>query len=200
MKGLTDKQKAILSFIAESKENTGVFPSLSEIAEHFSFSTPAAYYALSALEEKGYLSHEKGEHRAYILSGLERANRENTAIPLFSTEISERDFIQGSSENIFIAIADKPALPFAFKVLSNSMRNIGILPGDIAIMDRDISSLKDGDIVLAGVNDEDKMDLRRYRKTPSFIQLDPENDIMGIIKGTDIKVFAILRSIRRYYK
>ena len=79
MKGLTDKQKAILSFIAESKENTGVFPSLSEIAEHFSFSTPAAYYALSALEEKGYLSHEKGEHRAYILSGLERANRENTA-------------------------------------------------------------------------------------------------------------------------
>ena len=82
MKGLTDKQKAILSFIAHSKENTGVFPSLSEIAEHFSFSTPAAYYALSALEEKGLYyqyydeSHDNGDYgEKYFDKYLEKQPR-----------------------------------------------------------------------------------------------------------------------------
>ena len=79
------------------------------------------------------------------------------------------------------------------------MMNAGILPGDIAIMDGDVSNLKDGDIVLPLFADDDKMVLRRYRKTPSFIQLEPENDEMGIIRGIDIKIFAILKSIRRVY-
>lgn len=198
MKGLTERQKEILSYITKYKEEHGVFPSLSEIARNFSFSIPAAHYALSAIEDKGYLSHEKGEHRAYLLSEKERANRENTSIPFFFSEVSEKSFQYPDGE-IFIPIAERNGNPFAFKITSTSMMNAGILPGDIAIMDGDVSNLKDGDIVLPLFADDDKMVLRRYRKTPSFIQLEPENDEMGIIRGIDIKIFAILKSIRRVY-
>lgn len=200
MKGLTKRQREILEFITERKEKNGVFPSLSEIAANFSFTTPAAYYALTALVDKGFISHEKGEHRAYHLSYNERVNRENTQVQLFPHEISERSFNNGSDDYIYISLAEKPNKPFAYRISSSSMKNIGILPGDIAIMDRDISTLKDGDIVLALFNEEDQMILRRYRKMPYFIQLEPENDTMGIVKGTNITIFAILRSIRRYYQ
>ena len=200
MKGLTERQHEILDYIVSEKEMNGIFPSLSEIADHFSFSIPAAHYALASLEYKGYLKHEKGEHRAYLLSEKERSLRENSAIVLFPSEISEADWAKGSEERLFINIAEKPSDPFAFTIASLSMKNAGILPGDIAIMDKDISSLKDGDIVLARIGEEDKMELRRYRKTPYFIQLEPENDSLGIIKGSDIVIFAILKAIRRSYR
>lgn len=198
MKGLTERQKEILCYITKFKEDHGVFPSLSEIAHHFNFSIPAAHYALSAIEDKGFLSHEKGEHRAYLLSAEERSNRENTAIPFYSSEVSEKSFATPDGE-VFIPIAERHGTPFAYRVKSTSMMNAGILPGDIAIMDADVSTLKDGDIVLPLFAEDDRMVLRRYRKTPSFIQLEPENDEMGIIRGTDIAIFAILRSIRRFY-
>ena len=62
--------------------------------------------------------------------------------------------------------------------------NAGILPGDIAIMDGDVSNLKDGDIVLPLFADDDKMVLvaRDVAK-----QIEEELDYPGQIKVNVIR-------------
>lgn len=200
MKKLTDRQAEILAFIIEEQERKGKMPTLTEIASNFNFTPAAAHYTISALASKGYIIREKGGHRAIVLPSSERAVRENISIPLFKEEPSPIEIIRDPGNHLFISREEKPEKPISFTVTSLSMKNAGILPGDIAILDMNTSKLKDGDIVLAGFDDSnDKMELRKYRKTPFFVQLEPENDIMGIIKSADIKVFAILKAIRRYY-
>lgn len=200
MKKLTDRQKDILAFIKLQQEEYGRMPTLVEIASHFDFTPAAAHYAISSLSSKGYITREKGGHRAIVLAPQDRAVRENVEIPLLESEPSPNEIKGLFTESIFISKDEKPNKPLAFRVTSLSMKNAGILPGDIAIMDMDTTSLMDGDIVLSGpAEGNEKMELRKYRKTPYFIQLEPENDIMGIIKSTEFVVFAILKAIRRYY-
>ena len=89
---------------------------------------------------------------------------------------------------------------YAFIVHSESMKDAGIMPGDIAILSQSTDKVRNGDIVLAdsGENNE-RLELRRYRKLPDYVLLIPDNAIMGIRKSNSVKVYGILIAIRRDY-
>jgi repressor LexA len=53
VKGLTERQQAILSFIRNYTSTSGVAPSRAEIATQFGFTPPAAHFHLQALVKKG---------------------------------------------------------------------------------------------------------------------------------------------------
>ena len=79
------------------------------------------------------------------------------------------------------------------------MKEGGILPGDIAILDKEREA-KDGDIVLGYPEGGDgKMELRRLRKRKTLFELWPENDSMGITRSQNMVICGILREIRRKY-
>ena len=81
------------------------------------------------------------------------------------------------------------------------MKDGGILPGDIALMTRDTSRLHNGAIVLADSGESnERMELRRYHRLPSYTLLIPENEIMGERKSMFVTVYGILISIRRSYE
>ena len=199
MDRLTDRQASILDFIENYIDSNGIPPTRREIAEAFSFSKNAADSALILLEKKGFIALGR-EARSIVLSSSERRRRENRKIPLYSSEPSPLSIGKDTGSFCYI---DKQTLPsggFAFIVTSESMRNAGIIPGDIAIMDDRTDSISDGDIILSSYSEEDdRMELRRYRMIRQFHELWPENDAMGIIKTSRLRVFGVLKAIRRDY-
>ena len=203
MRELSKRQQEILSFIRTYMEENGRSPSYAEIAEALSFSIPAAHYAVEALVRKGALGRDGNLARSITLSQAERAERENIPIPLFPAEPMPADLSDAIDTGRWIyerkAVADSSS--FAFRVTSESMKDGGILPGDIALMTRDIRQLHNGAIVLADSGESnERMELRRYHRLPSYTLLIPENEIMGERKSMFVTVYGILIAIRRSYE
>ena len=67
MKELSARQKEILSFIRGYIDENGISPSFAEIAEAFSFSIPAAHYAVEALVRKGAIGRDGSLARSITL-------------------------------------------------------------------------------------------------------------------------------------
>ena len=66
MEALTDRQKAILTFMQKHVAKNSYWPSIRDIQAHFKFaSTNAVYGHLQALERKGVLERVPGAARAY---------------------------------------------------------------------------------------------------------------------------------------
>lgn len=68
MSYLTERQKEVLDFIKRSIEERGVAPTLSEIAEEFSFSSTASSQKhLLALARKGYIRRFPNQKRGIVV-------------------------------------------------------------------------------------------------------------------------------------
>ena len=203
MKDLTARQQEILEFIAEYMTDNGRSPTQREIGERFRFSHNAARDAILALVRKGYLEKGDKELRSLAFPRKERLERENIPIPFFPSEPSMNNLEEEANDKLFIPryIAEKKA--FAFRVTSESMRNAGILPGDIAIMIKENRDPDNNEIILSSYSDDDKpMELRRFHPIMNeYAELWPDNDTMGIIKVTKstLVIAGILKHIWRSF-
>ena len=198
MKEATARQKEILSFITHFTSVNGYSPSFREIGEELGISSPAVHYAIEAMEKKGLLE-KGGGIRAIRLPDETLKEMSNITIPFYSEEPDEKALENGSDETIFILRSLYRPSSFAFRVSSWSMKEGGILPGDIAILDRD-GTPNDGDIILSQAEGrEGKMELRRLKIRNNLNELWPENDSMGITRSQNLTIYGILREIRRIY-
>ena len=205
MKDLTGRQKEILGFISSYMTENGRSPTLREIGERFGFSHSAARDAVLALVRKGCLEKGENELRSLSFPLSERMERENIPVPFYSSEPSLEDIEKGAAAGrIFIPRSMDGKGAFAFRITSESMRNAGILPGDIAIMTRCTSGPVRDDVVLSSYADEEEpMELRRFQPIGTeYAELWPENDTMGIIKvmRSNLITAGILACIRRDYR
>ena len=205
MKDLTERQKEILSFVSSYMLENGKSPTLREIGESFGFSHNAARDAVLALVKKGYLEKGTNEIRSLSFPLGERLERENAPIPFFGKEPSLKSIEENNTEEVMYVprrIADSNA--FAFRVTSESMRNAGILPGDIAILRKADGMPGNDEIILASYSDdEEKMELRRFHPIGNdYAELVPDNDTMGIIKvmQSNLITAGVLTHIRRSYE
>ena len=203
MKDLTERQKEALSFISGFIEENGKSPTLREIGSGLGVSHSAARDMVLALARKGRIERSSSKLRSLSLPESERMKRENVPVPFFPSEPSMEMILSGSERSVFIPRSEVGESAFAFTVSSESMRNAGILPGDIAIMKSPSGQPENGDIILASYADEDAaMELRRYRMIGNgYAELWPENDTMGIIKvmSDSLAIAGILMHIRRDY-
>ncbi len=204
MKNLTERQAEILSYISTYMLDNGRSPTLQEIGNQFGFSAIAARDAVNALIKKGYLEKKESSLRSISFPYKERIRRENLPIPFYNSEPSFSQLESGKEDHtVFIHrfLAERNA--YAFRITSESMRNAGILPGDIAVMLKADGEVKNDDIILASYGDDDKpMELRRFHPIGSlYAELWPDNDTMGIIKvmKSNIVVAGILAYIWRNF-
>lgn len=199
MKGPTKKQQEILLFISSFISQYGFAPSLKEMADHFHISSAAVHYALISMEKKGLIDKAGNGARSIILSSDVRKDMGNIPVPLYQGEPDSSSLDNGSLDTLFVPSSLASPSTFAFIVTSWSMKEGGILPGDIAILDKEREA-KDGDIVLGYPEGGDgKMELRRLRKRKTLFELWPENDSMGITRSQNMVICGILREIRRKY-
>lgn len=90
---------------------------------------------------------------------------------------------------------------FALRVKGNSMRDDGILPGDIVVVQKQTTA-RNGETVIALVNGE--ATIKIYHRKASTIELHPANDTMQpiVVKETDTfriegLVVGVIRHLRK---
>ena len=203
MKELTARQQQVLHFIQDFTEENVCPPSVREIAEHFSISIKAIQDHIAALRKKGYLS--QSEKRSRSLRVLKETRQEvrkiaTVEIPLLGTIAAGKPlFCDENYENTIVLPQDfvkDGQKHFALHVRGTSMRDAGILDGDIAII-RQCNSAQDGDIVVALI--DDSVTLKRFFKESTRIRLQPENPEFKPIYSQEVQILGILSNILRNY-
>lgn len=179
-KKLTARQKQILKFISEFIENNRFPPTRSELAAHFGFRSPnAAESHLRALESKSVIAIERGAARGIALLPLaadELPAAANLPLPLIGrvaagSPILAEAHVQARYQldpNLFTPRAD-----YLLRVRGLSMRDAGILDGDLLAVHR-TQEARSGQIVVARLADE--VTVKRFRRRGYSVQLVPEND------------------------
>jgi repressor LexA len=169
MQDLTRRQEEILNLIKEWIETTGSPPTRVEIAQHFGFSSPnAAEQHLKVLAKKGVLELVPGASRGIRLpggGGVPVVGRVAAGSPILAQEHIERHLQ-------IDAAMFSPRADYLLKVSGMSMKDIGILDGDLLAVHRSAEA-KAGQVVVARIGDE--VTVKRFRKRGHTVQLLPEN-------------------------
>ena len=85
---------------------------------------------------------------------------------------------------------------FALRVKGESMKNAGILPGDLVIV-RPQPTAENGEIVVALI--EDEATVKRFSRKNGHIQLLPENEAFAPIDGDAAVILGLVRAVVRKY-
>jgi len=186
MTELTARQAEVLQLIADFLQATGFPPTRAEIAKQLGFrSANAAEDHLRALERKGYIEMLPGASRGIRL-------REGLGIPVVGrvaagNPILAEQHIQGRFQvdpSLF-----KPRADYLLKVRGMSMRDAGILDGDLLAVHRSAEA-RSGQVVVARLGNE--VTVKRFKRQGNQVQLLPENpDFEPILVDLKRDFFAI---------
>ena len=147
MDELTARQAEVLQLIADFLQGTGFPPTRAEIAQQLGFrSANAAEEHLRALERKGYIEMLPGASR-----GIRLRNTYNVGLPVVGrvaagSPILAEQHVQGRYQidpSLF-----KPRADYLLKVRGMSMRDAGILDGDLLAVHH-TGEARSGQIVVA---------------------------------------------------
>ena len=178
---LTKRQKEILIFISDHINNIGFPPTRNEISKHFGFRSPnAAESHLRVLEHKAVIRIASGQSRGITLttlahSNLPVANTLRMPLPLIGRVAAGSPIL--AQENIEHEYKVDPELfssrpHYLLRVEGNSMRDAGILDGDLLAVYR-TPEAQNGQIVVARLDDE--VTVKRFKREGHLVSLLPEN-------------------------
>ncbi len=174
---LTERQAEILRLVRELTEVSGYPPTRAEIAERMGFrSVNAAEQHLRALEKKGAIEISSGASRGIrVRDARAPASRRLLELPVIGrvaagAPMLAEENVQGHYQldpNLFTPRAD-----YLLRVRGMSMRDAGILEGDLLAVHR-TSDVRSGQIVVARLADE--VTVKRFRRRGNAVQLEAEN-------------------------
>jgi len=178
MDALTDRQAEILKLIRELTEVSGFPPTRAEIAERMGFrSVNAAEQHLRALEKKGAIEIAAGASRGIRVREGRPASRAGRLLELpvigrvaAGSPMLAQEHVQERYQvdpNLFTPRAD-----YLLRVRGMSMRDAGILEGDLLAVHR-TQEARTGQVVVARLADE--VTVKRFRRRGHAVQLLPEN-------------------------
>ena len=174
MKGLTNIQNSVLTFITKHVDAGLLFPSLREIAGHFGFGHTTARFHLMALERKGFIKKRNQRVSDYMLAE-DHFNSPSTfdlvatipaGIPLAIFEGTKDTF---SVDHNFFGGGQLKAV----HISGESMTGDSISDGDIGII-RLQKDWNKRDILAVRVNG-DEITLKRIRVKKNIIELISSN-------------------------
>jgi len=169
MDQLTSRQEQILRLISEQIANSGLPPTRAEICRAMGFRSPnAAEEHLRALARKGAIEMLAGASRGIRLKqqpGMPVVGRVAAGSPILAEQhIEDRYRIDPA---LF-----RPRADYLLRVRGASMRDAGILDGDLLAVHR-TQQFRSGQIVVARIHDE--VTVKRIRQRRHLVELEPEN-------------------------
>lgn len=186
---LTDTQQAILALIAERIEAEGLPPSQTEIAHAFGFkSVRAAQYHLEALERAGAIERMPGRARGIRIRQMPSLPQGELELPVPELDEvlrlpvlgrvaagapigADADCGEGGGLVLDRALFH-PAPDYLLRVQGDSMREEGILDGDLVGVQRSPQA-RNGQIVVARVDGE--LTIKRLELAADRLRLLPCN-------------------------
>jgi len=192
-------RERIFRFVQE-RLLSGRPPTVRDVQTAFGFrAVQTAREHLEALVAEGRLDKEPGRSRGYRLPtgpGHERPTILTPVlgrVPAGSLDAAVEDF----EGYIPVQSSRSPDEIFGLRVHGESMSGVGILPGDIVVVQRQPTA-KTGDIVVALVGDE--ATVKRLRLRRGRIELQPENPEFEVIvpEPKDVTLLGKVVEVRRY--
>ncbi|PSJ42812.1 transcriptional repressor LexA [Zobellella taiwanensis] len=182
MKALTSRQSQVLEIIKEHIQQTGMPPTRAEIARSLGFkSANAAEEHLKALARKGVIEMMPGTSRGIRLP-QEEEPQESDGLPLIGRVAAGEPILAQqhieSHYQLDPALFHPPA-DFLLRVKGMSMKNIGIMDGDLLAVHK-TQEARNGQVVVARLDDE--VTVKRFRRQGSKVSLLPENEELAPIE------------------
>ena len=183
MRPLTPRQTEVLELIKTTMAETGMPPTRAEIARQLGFkSANAAEEHLKALARKGVIEMLPGRSRGIRLNIDPEAANEEEGLPLIGRVAAGEPVL--AQEHIEAHYKVDPSLfhpqaDFLLRVDGMSMKDIGILDGDLLAVHR-TTDVHNGQVVVARVDDD--VTVKRLEKKGREVLLHAENDEFAPIK------------------
>src|SRR5262245_12961819 len=171
---LTPRQRQILELIRDAIGETGMPPTRAEIADALGFkSANAAEEHLRALQRKGVLDLVPGASRGIQLKD---SLRDQLGLPLIGRVAAGKPILAEEHIEDHYQIDPKifqPRAHYLLKVRGMSMKDIGIMDGDLVAVHR-TPEVRSRQIVVARIDDE--VTVKRYKQEGKVVWLLPENE------------------------
>ncbi|MEA9393006.1 transcriptional repressor LexA [Acerihabitans sp. TG2] len=171
MKALTARQQEVFELIRDHISQTGMPPTRAEIAQRLGFKSPnAAEEHLKALARKGAIEIVSGASR-----GIRLLIEEETGLPLVGRVAAGEPLLAEQHIESYYQIDPdlfKPHADFLLRVSGMSMKDIGIMDGDLLAVHK-TQDAHNGQVVVARINDE--VTVKRLKKHGNIVELLPEN-------------------------
>ncbi|MDR1470642.1 MAG: transcriptional repressor LexA [Spirochaetaceae bacterium] len=201
MKELTEKQEAVLRFVAEFQVAHGYPPTNREIAARFAISPKAAHDRVLKLVEKNAVRIKGHSSRSIeVIKNGRDCPPDFVDVPIVGTVAAGLPIM--SEENIedYLRLAEsmlkRGSEYFAMRVRGESMIGAGILPGDLALIEKK-DYADNGEIVVVVI--DEAVTLKRFFREHSRIKLQPENPVYNPIYTTDARIAGVLAMTIRSY-
>lgn len=185
---LSEKQLNVYNFLVKAISG-GFPPSVREICNQTGIkSTSTVHAILSALEENGYIERDPRNSRSIRIAGA----GSTAQVPVIGRVTAGQPILAVEEITDYIPYAASSAEGlFALKVVGLSMKDVGILDGDLVIADKD-AAYRSGDIVIG--MDGDEATVKRLLiqngqvifmpENPDFDPIYPENpSVLGKVIG-----------------
>jgi repressor LexA len=191
---LTKRQQEIFDFIKRYSAKYGYPPTVRDIGKAVGLASSSTVHAhLSNLERIGLLRRDPAKPRAielldraaagvrsFVRPGLPLVGQVAAGQPLLAEENNE-EYVQTP------AFAGGDDGEYLLRVRGDSMRNVGILDGDLVVV-RAQNTAEDGEIVVALVGEE--ATVKRFFQEDDHVRLQPENDSMEPIRAREVRVLG----------
>jgi len=168
---LTKRQSEILDFLKSRIEDTGYPPTRVEIATEFGFKSPnAAEEHLKALAKKGAIEMVPGTSR-----GIRLPCTESEGLPVIGQVAAGDPILAEQNIEEYCPLPSQffhPAANYLLRVKGLSMKDIGILDGDLIAVHK-TEQARNGQIIVARIGEE--VTVKRFQKERQKITLFPEN-------------------------
>ena len=201
---LTKRQQEIYDFIKRYSARHGYPPTVRDIGKAVGLaSSSTVHQHLGNLERIGLLKRDPSKPRAIEL--LDRAAQElrrvvrPDGLPLLGAVAAGQPILAEENVEEYVSVpaaAGGTDGAYLLRVRGESMKNAGIIEGDLVVV-RPQESADDGDIVVALVGEE--ATVKRYFRERDHVRLQPENDDMEPIRSREVhvlgKVVGLMRSL-----
>lgn len=191
---MTESQKRVYECIVKLLAK-GINPTVREICDATGLSSTSTVHShLRSLERMGYLSHDRS-HRSLKLAGSEPSvsvpivGKVTAGLPIYAFEDIQGYVPFPSSK------AEGKEL-FALRITGDSMRDIGILNGDVVVCEK-CTVADNGDIVAALIGEE--ATVKSFYKEDDHFRLQPHNPDFQPIILNDLRILGKVISLYREF-
>jgi repressor LexA len=176
---LTDRQQGVLDQLRRHLHQHGRPPTLAELTRLLGVrSTSVPRLHLKALQRKGYVRLTRGSRGIEL---TDKARPPAEGLPLLGQVPAGRpvEALEHAEHYLGDLRALFPTADYLLRVRGDSMRDAGILDGDLVAVRR-VDEARHGDIVIARLNGEDT--LKRLYHRDGRVRLVPENSALDPIE------------------